>query len=725
MNQTAEVGTPIVLEEQLGAPYRRFSAAERARHQALRESIERPGDVAMDAVETEPGRWTVTVCLADAIGALSIIACLFSVYRLNITSADLFTIHQPRRRTINPALLRRRHGRPTVPDAVPPARLLLDIFDVRTPAGAGPEIWSSVRSELTALAALLARGQWEAARDEIVDRISPVLQDSGSEENRLLPVSIELDNEEGDGLTKLTVHSVDSTGFLFAFTNALAGFTINIQRAQIRTEDSAVTDIFWITDVSGRPIIGEKAALEIRVATALIKQFTHLLPRSPNPGQAIRQFNALIHQMLSRPGWTDELANLESPAVLETLASLMGVSRFLWEDFLRIQYENLFPVLVDVPALQRTRSREDLQAELQSRFAALPAIQQRVDALNAFKDREMFRIDLRHITRHSAFEEFSAELSVLAEVVMAATIDLGREDLDRLYGVPRIAGGRVCPWTLCALGKFGGAELGFGSDLEIILVYQEEGRTDGPSSILCSEYFGQLVQRLRKYLKVRQEGIFEIDLRLRPFGKAGPLASSLEGFREYYSPGGSAEQFERMALVRLRPVAGDADLAAKVREARDAFVYSEKPLDIANIRHLRHRQATELVPRGEINAKYSAGGVVDVEYCVQTKQILAGRGDPAVRITNTLDAITRLVEGGHLTPKRAEEMRETYIFLRRLIDALRVVRGNAKDLSIPPRTSRELAYLAQRLHFPSVDELETAIHQRMAVARGLWDGEAP
>lgn len=724
MNQTINAMTPDMLDDQTGEERSRFAEVDGSHHLALRDSIERPGDVALEAVETGPGCWTVTVCLADAIGALSVIAGLFSAYRLDITSADLFTIHRPRARSVNPALLRRRHGRPAPPDTRPPSRLLLDIFEVRTPPGTGPETWSTIRSELTALAALLANGQWEAARDEIVDRISPVLHESGSEEARLLPVSIELENDPGAAWTKLTVRSTDSTGFLFAFTNALAGFTINIQGAELRTNDGEVTDVFWITDVSGKPITGEKEMLEVRVATALIKQFTHLLPLSPNPGQAIRQFNAMIHQMLSRPGWTDELANLEAPAVLETLASLMGVSRFLWEDFLRIQYENLFPVLVDVPALQYGRSREDLETELRDRFAALETTDRRVDALNAFKDREMFRIDLRHITGRSSFEDFAAELSMLAEVVMSATIELGLEDLVRLYGSPRLADGSLCPWTLCALGKFGGAELGFGSDLEIILVYQEEGRTDGPGVILASEYYGQLVQRLRKYLRVRQEGIFEIDLRLRPFGKAGPLASSLAGFREYYSPAGAAEQFERMALIRLRPVAGDAALAAQVVEARDAFVYSDRPMDIANIRHLRHRQATELVPRGELNAKYSAGGLVDVEYFVQTKQVVAGRTDPKVRITNTLEVIQRLVEGGHIAAPLADQMRESYVFLRRLIDALRVVRGNAKDLSIPVHTSRELAYLAQRLRFDSIDKLETAIRQRMAVARGLWDGDA-
>src|SRR5262249_1031543 len=127
---------------------------------------------------------------------------------------------------------------------------------------------------------------------------------------------------------------------------------INVERARVATAGDEVVDTFWVTDAAGKPITSEARIRELRVATALIKQFTHLLPHSPDPGQALRQFNALIRDMLSRPQWTVEFADLGSPAVLENLAELMGVSRFLWEDFLRMQHENLFPVLLDTPGLE-------------------------------------------------------------------------------------------------------------------------------------------------------------------------------------------------------------------------------------------------------------------------------------------------------------------------------------------------------------------------------------
>jgi len=226
-------------------------------------------------------------------------------------------------------------------------------------------------------------------------------------------------------------------------------------------------------------------------------------------------------------------------------------------------------------------------------------------------------------------------------------------------------------------------------------------------------------------LSGRREGIFEIDMRLRPHGRAGPSASSLAAFAHYYRDGGEAQHYERMALVKLRPVAGDDALGRRLVDARDAFVYSGAPVDIENIAHLRHRQATELVPRGMLNAKYSHGGLVDVEYYVQACQMSVGHASPNVRAPNTLDAVARLREVGHLDSAFADSAHETYVFLRRLIDALRVVRGNAKDLTIPPVESPEFTYLGRRLQFESPEQLRRIVHDRMAFAAQLWQRRLP
>jgi glutamate-ammonia-ligase adenylyltransferase len=143
-------------------------------------------------------------------------------------------------------------------------------------------------------------------------------------------------------------------------------------------------------------------------------------------------------------------------------------------------------------------------------------------------------------------------------------------------------------------------------------------------------------------------------------------------------------------------------------------------LDFENVAHLRKRQATELVTLGSTNAKYSSGGLVDIEYFVQAQQIMVGFSDTRVRVANTLEAIDRLRENGHFSSGFAENVGDAYRFLRRLIDALRVVRGNAKDLDIPTADSREFAYLARRLQFESSAELLAEVNSKMAFASTLW-----
>jgi glutamate-ammonia-ligase adenylyltransferase len=706
------------IRSQLGESYDRFTKAERARHVEMLQSVTNPEDVALHAQLSDDHRWTVTVSTSDCVGALSVISGLLAAYRFNILSAHIYTLDftppVPERPT-RPRRSHRLHRR-----ADPLWRKLLDILEVRPFGETPPEIWEQFREDLSQLISLLVKGEQPKALDQIIERFSTTLAGIAGYHNQLLPISISLSNNGSTRYTVLEIRSADTPGFLFAFTNALAIIGINIQQADIHTILGQVQDTFWLTEKNGQKIESPQRVYELRVVTALIKQFTYLLPRSPNPGQAMRQFNALTHQLLSRPDWTSTLRNLESTSVMETLADLMGVSQFLWEDFLRMQHENLFPVLIDLPALNEPKPREQLRQSIQEQLSRVRERPDKTRELNRFKDREMFRIDLRHITRRIDFQAFSEELSDLAQVVIEATADLSHRELQSHFGAPALANGGPCPWCICALGKFGGRELGYGSDIEMVTVYQEEGATSGTAPVENSRYFGDFVRSCLKILSTRREGIFEIDLRLRPHGNGGPLASTLNGFQAYYSEEGGARQFERLALVKLRPVAGDTQLAQLVTQARDAYVYSGRPLDLDNILHLRQRQATELVAAGQTSAKHSPGGLVDVEYFVQACQVSVGHLDSHVRVSNTLRAIDRLAQGGHLTEGFALKLIDTYGFLRRLIDALRVVRGHAKDLTIPAPESPEFGYLSRRLQYDSDDQLGEAIASHMSFAQSLW-----
>src|SRR5262249_5563167 len=139
-------------------------------------------------------------------------------------------------------------------------------------------------------------------------------------------------------------------------------------------------------------------------------------------------------------------------------------------------------------------------------------------------------------------------------------------------------------FTICALGKFGGREMGYASDLEVLFVHDRRENT--PS-------FELLVRRITEFIETRNQGIFHIDLRLRPYGDAGPWSIPFDEFASYYSPSGAAAPFERQALIKLRWVGGDESLGRRVEAHRDAFTYSGAPWDSENALHLRRRQMRE------------------------------------------------------------------------------------------------------------------------------------
>src|SRR5262249_21130792 len=161
-------------------------------------------------------------------------------------------------------------------------------------------------------------------------------------------------------------------------------------------------------------------------------------------------------------------------------------------------------------------------------------------------------------------------------------------------------------------------------------------------------------------------------------------ATSLAAFRDYYRAGGPAWGYERQALIKLRAVAGDPGLGREVEALRDRFVYGPEPFDLEGARRLRRLQVEQLVRPKTINAKYSPGALVDVEYTVQALQIAHGARDPSLRSPNTLQALAALEASRRLDPDSARSLRAGYRFFRALIDALRVVHGHAKDLAVPP-----------------------------------------
>jgi glutamate-ammonia-ligase adenylyltransferase len=232
-----------------------------------------------------------------------------------------------------------------------------------------------------------------------------------------------------------------------------------------------------------------------------------------------------------------------------------------------------------------------------------------------------------------------------------------------------------------------------------MFVYSGEGFSDGPEAVASSIFHEKVVQNFLNAIRARQEGIFQVDLQLRPYGKAGSMAVSLDSFKRYYAPEGPAWAYERQALVKMRPIAGDEDLGNQLCALRDEFTYNGGAFDVSSMRAMRERQVRHLVSAGKFNAKYSPGGLVDIEYLIQGLQITHGSTAASLRLTNIRMAMAELHRLGFLATEDYSKLHKAHTFLRWLIDSMRVVRGNSKDVTVPVFGSEEFAFLARRLRY--------------------------
>ncbi len=681
-----------------------FSAEEIRHHAELAGRLDDDNLVEVESRPLEGDYWRVTVVGYDYTGELSIICGLLFVYGFSIRDGYAFT-YEPLESLPAGGGDVAKGAEPQVPykglEARDLRRKIVDVFNVRSViGGVTAELWARYAADLALLLRDLQAGELSRAQSKLMGRVAETLRAITAGSPTLYPVDIEIDNQTSEHYTVLHIGAPDTIGFLYEFTNALALNGVHIARVMVGSVGNRAHDTLYLTDADGRKITAPEKQRELRAATVLVKHFTRVLPYSPNPDSALLHFRELLGQLFLNPDWPDQLASLERPEILSALARLLGVSEFLWDDFLRMQYANLFPVVRDVQALAAAKPKGQLQAELAAALRRASDDAARREALNTFKDREMFRIDMRHIQGHiPEFSQFWAELTDLAEVVVDAAYRLCEAELRAQYGLPQCADGSPCPLTICALGRCGGHELGFASDIELLFVFAENGETTGPTVISTAEFFEKLVQRFLETVRAKREGVFEIDLQLRPYGKAGSLAVTLSSFRRYYAPGGPAWPYERQALVKLRPIAGDEALGRALIELRDEYVYGGEPFDVTAMRAMRERQLRHLVAGGTINAKFSPGGLVDVEYLVQALQMRHGGQSPALRFTNTAEAIAALGAAGILEPEDYRRLSEAHLWLRRLIDSLRIVRGNIRDLTVPPADSEEFAFLARRLGY--------------------------
>jgi glutamate-ammonia-ligase adenylyltransferase len=713
--------------------FERFQPDVIAHHIQLASRLTPDHPCELSILDKRAGRSEISIVAYDYFSEFAAICGVLSAFGLNIEEGRIYTFTgatpapSPRRET--PSSAGRPKGRPGLN-----RKKIVDVFLVHPidRTGFPSAQQEALRQTVSEIIQLLDAGKFEEARQYVNRRLVERLdKQRGAFTGLLDTVQITFDNSQSPTDTIMDIQSADTPAFLYALANALAMRNIYITKAQIECDNTKLHDRFFVRNRDGQKLLDATDQQQLRLTAVLIKQFTHALTWASDPAKALASFDQFLDLIVKDQGKNSKSKALDFVSDKKTfplLARLLGASDFLWEDFLRRQHDNLLPLLTEYRDAPLIKPQATLRKELGRLVARAKTDEARKEALNRFKDREMFRIDIKHIVEPSSnFPDFSLALTELAEVIMERSIADCSAKLEKLYGRPRLANKKPCPFAVLGLGKFGGRELGYASDIEVLFVYGGSGSTSGKDGIENSEYFERLAQELLGWIEAKQEGIFRLDVRLRPHGGKGALANAFEEVCRYYSPTGLAAPFERQALIKLRHIAGDSALGHQLETHRDSFVYGDAPWDIPAALELRRQQLRQLVAPGKVNVKYSAGGLIDIEYAAQYLQVMHGHDHPSLRTPNTLQALAALVNAGLVARADGAGLRKAYVFIRMLVDGLRMVRGNTKDLVLPPPDSEEFVSLARRVGYTRDDwragarDLQSDIQQHMTLTKTFFE----
>jgi glutamate-ammonia-ligase adenylyltransferase len=426
------------------------------------------------------------------------------------------------------------------------------------------------------------------------------------------------------------------------------------------------------------------------------------LAGSPDPDMAFNNFERFVTSQGARSVFYKMLD--ENRQLLRLLVALGGHSQYLC-DIVFAHPDTLGEVLRS-GVLERKKTAAEFRGELSAKTRGVSDLPEVMDQLRRYKKGEVVRIGVKDILSIAPLEDTLAEISSLADAFVTVIRELAGQSLRADYGDP-MEDGRPARFAVFGMGKLGGAEIGYSSDLDIIFVYDGEGHTSGKKQITNQEYFAKLSEKIISILGASTgEGtLYRVDARLRPGGKSGFIVLSLDGYRRYY--GERSMTWEKQSLTKARLICGDGALGAGFQQIVDAYLYAVPltPQEAGEIRHMRGRMETERVKDHErgMHIKLGSGGIVDVEFVTQVLQLANGSTDPGVRLTNTLACLHRLNEKGYIRPGDFTVLHDGYLFLRRIENKIRIV----SDLSLDtlPRDEQKLLVLVKRLGYCAGGEL--------------------
>ncbi len=447
------------------------------------------------------------------------------------------------------------------------------------------------------------------------------------------------------------------------------------------------------------PVKGNLTERSRRILEKITPQLIHEILESHDPDLALTNLERFMAVIAKRQSYYALLA--ENRATIKLLVSLFGLSEFLSK--ILINHPELLDSLVARSDSSVIKTKNIMKEELDSLLEQSDYFEDHLNILRRYRNEEFLRIGLNDIHGRLLQGDITSQLSLLGEVCLAAAFRLAVAELRR-FGRPTWQREEVTTeanLAIIAMGKLGGGELNYHSDLDIIFVYDHQGSTDGEKQISNHEYFAKLAQKIISILtmQTREGYVYKIDTRLRPSGNAGPLVTSLESFLDYHRK--ESQIWERQALTKARVVLGDEKLASQLHDVIRHTIYGATIGDEGRqeIHRLRMRMENELAREkdGSYNIKTGRGGMVDVEFAVQYLQLREGCRSPELRTTSTVIALKEISTMRLLPDGSAQTLLTGYKFLRKLENRLRLINDySANDLS---GTRTYLNKLARRLGY--------------------------
>jgi glutamate-ammonia-ligase adenylyltransferase len=383
------------------------------------------------------------------------------------------------------------------------------------------------------------------------------------------------------------------------------------------------------------------------------------------------------------------------------------------------QYPQTFLELLGSGRLSRPSEPGELARLMLEGAPAGAGEEEVLRGLRVRRHRELVRIIWREVSGEAAVTESLRDLSDLADGAINAALAWATQALRPRHGLPRTETGETCGFGILGMGKLGGFELNFSSDVDLVFVYSEPGETDGPKRISNEEYFRLLGQRLVGLLGQRTADgfVYRVDVRLRPFGASGPLALSLPALENYLMQNG--RDWERYAYIKARVVNDWPDADYLYRDVVRPFVY-RRYLDFGVFASLREMKAMieAEVQRKEYqdNVKLGPGGIREIEFIAQSFQLVRGGSIAELRGREILKILPSLGRHGCLPATAVEELTRAYLFLRRVENAIQAI--GDQQTHIVPANAADRARVALALGFSGWAALSGELEsQRMTVSR--------